>query len=486
MKAILLLFDSLNRRMLSPYGCDAVHTPNFQRLAQRAVTFENSYVGSLPCMPARRELHTGRYNFLHRSWGPIEPFDDSMPEILRNHGVYTHMISDHQHYWEDGGATYHHRYNTWEIVRGQEGDCWKASVRDPETPPHHGRIWRQDLVNQRHIHSIKDMPLHQVFDLGLDFLGENGDADNWFLHLEAFDPHEPFHADPSFQALYPHEYDGPLFEWPEYAKVTEPPEAVHHCRLRYAALLSQCDHYLGKILDIFDQRDLWKDTMLIVATDHGFLLGEHDCWAKCVHPFYNEVAHTPFFVHDPRHGDADGQRRSALVQTIDIAPTLLGFFGAPVPPDMQGRDLRQVITNDKPIRDGALFGMHGGHVNVTDGRYVYMRDFVPDNQPLYNYTQMPTHMRSLFSVAEMRTAVMSPPLSFTKGAPVMKIAALPEMRGDVAIKAGMGSKLYDLENDPEQLHPLKDAALEERMIALMRRLMEKNDAPPEQYLRLGL
>ena len=128
MKAILLLFDSLNRHCLEPYGCDWTHTPNFRRLAERSVRFDRCYAGSLPCMPARRELHTGRYNFLHRSWGPVEPYDDSMPELLKKNGVYTHLISDHQHYWEDGGATYHTRYSSWECVRGQEGDNWQPLV----------------------------------------------------------------------------------------------------------------------------------------------------------------------------------------------------------------------------------------------------------------------------------------------------------------------------------------------------------------------
>ncbi len=71
MKAIMIMFDSLNQHMLPPYGCEWVHAPNFERLAGRCATFDNSYVGSMPCMPARRDLHTGRYNFLHRSWGPL-------------------------------------------------------------------------------------------------------------------------------------------------------------------------------------------------------------------------------------------------------------------------------------------------------------------------------------------------------------------------------------------------------------------------------
>jgi arylsulfatase A-like enzyme len=100
MRAIMVMFDSLNRHMLSTYGCDWTITPNFKRLAEKTVTFDASYIGSFPCMPARRELHTGRYNFLHRSWGPIEPYDDSMPEILHENGIYSHLVSDHQHYWK--------------------------------------------------------------------------------------------------------------------------------------------------------------------------------------------------------------------------------------------------------------------------------------------------------------------------------------------------------------------------------------------------
>ena len=60
MKAIMVMYDSLNRHMLETYGCDWTITPNFSRLAQRSVQFENCYVGSMPCMPARRELQTGR------------------------------------------------------------------------------------------------------------------------------------------------------------------------------------------------------------------------------------------------------------------------------------------------------------------------------------------------------------------------------------------------------------------------------------------
>ena len=97
MKAIMVMYDSLRRDLLSVNG-GPIPTPNFERLAAHTAQFDCCYVGSLPCMPARRELHTGRYNFLHRDWGPIEPYDDSMPQILKENGIYTHLSTDHTTY----------------------------------------------------------------------------------------------------------------------------------------------------------------------------------------------------------------------------------------------------------------------------------------------------------------------------------------------------------------------------------------------------
>ena len=131
MRTVFVLFDSLNRTAMGCYGGTQLATPNFDRFARRALSFDNHYVGSLPCMPARRDMHTGRLNFMHRSWGPLEPFDNSMPEMLRLSGIHSHLISDHFHYFEDGGATYHSRFKTWEFVRGQENDPWIAMVEPP-------------------------------------------------------------------------------------------------------------------------------------------------------------------------------------------------------------------------------------------------------------------------------------------------------------------------------------------------------------------
>ncbi len=486
MKAIMVMFDSLNRRMLEPYGGNWVHTPNFSRLAQHAVTFDTSYVGSMPCMPARRELHTGRYNFLHRSWGPLEPFDDSIPEILREHGITTHLISDHYHYWEDGGCDYHTRYSSWEVSRGQEGDPWKADLRPTPLPeflhnPRATKWLRQDWVNRSYMAREEDQPQPKTFALGEQFLRTNHSQDNWFLTIETFDPHEPYFSSQRFKDLYPHNYNGPVFDWPNYSRVTETPEQVQHMRYMSAALHSMCDHYLGRVLDLMDELALWDDTLLIVNTDHGFLLGEHDWWAKCVQPFYDEVAHTPFFIWDPRNRKT-GERRSSLVQTIDIAPTLLQFFGLPIPSAVQGRSLSPTIERDEAIHEAGLFGQHGQHVNVTDGRYVYMRAPVrPDNSPLYEYTLMPTHMRHIFDVRELQDIQLQEPFGFTKGCRTMKIAGRASSESHA-----FGTLLFDMLEDPHQEHPLQNPAVEATMIDHLTRLMRQTEAPGEQYERLGL
>jgi len=483
----MVMFDSLNRHMLPPYGCDWVHAPNFKRLAEKTVTFDNCYAGSLPCMPARRELHTGRYNFLHRSWGPIEPFDESMPKLLKRNGIYTHLASDHYHYWEDGGCTYHTRYSSWEIARGQEGDPWKGEVKDPDIPEHVPSMregtnpWRQDWVNRKYMSSEEDHPQAKTFHQGMEFIRTNSREDNWFLHIETFDPHEPYFSYQTYRDLYPHDYQGPHFDWPNYDRVTESPEQVQHCRYMNAALTSMCDAYLGKILESMDAYDLWKDTLLIVNTDHGFLLGERNWWAKMVQPLYNEVVHIPLFIWDPRSGKGN-ERRSSLVQTIDLAPTLLEYFNIPIPATMEGHPLKDTIDRNTPVREAGLFGCHGGHVNVTDGRYIYMRGPVKEeNTPLFEYTLMPTHMARMFGAYELQDIALRDPFSFTKRCRTMKIETTSLYNAHK-----FGNLLFDLQEDPKQEHPLTHPDLERYMIEKLVDLMKKNDAPEDQYERLGL
>ncbi|PRY19957.1 arylsulfatase A-like enzyme [Aliiruegeria haliotis] len=503
MRTVFFLMDSLSRHSLGAYGFQSVRTPNFDRLARRSVTFDTHYVGSMPCIPARRDMHTGRLNFLHRSWGPLEPFDDSYAEILRSSGTYTHLVTDHYHYWEDGGVCYHQRFNSYEFVRGQEKDGWVPMVEIPKEDwrAQYSRIQFDEFrngnsklinySNRTRIQEEPDYPLVRVLDGAIDFLNRNRMADNWFLQVECYDPHEPFTAPERFRKDYPTGYDGPILDCPRYDRLSdEAPEEVAEMRANYAALIAMCDENLGRLLDYFDEHDLWKDTALIVTSDHGFLIGEHDWFGKNRMPFYEEISHIPLFLHHPDFADQAGTRRSALTQTMDVMPTILDTFGQPVPADVQGASLLNVLREDVPGREACLFGMFGAALNITDGRYTYFRypNSIPE-QELFEYTLMPTHLRSRFAVREFDGAELAGPFAFSKG---VRLLRLPSNMGaaDGLLKGATiedcHTVLYDLQSDPGQTMPVDDPEVEARLLRSMVRLMADHDAPAEAYRRFDL
>ena len=146
----------------------------------------------LHAVAQHRDLHTGRLNFMHRSWGPLEPFDNSFPEMMRDAGIHTHLVTDHMHYFEDGGSTYHGRFRTWDFIRGQEYDPWKAMVEPPlkrlreKFSPRHYDFdegWKrlQHAVNCEFMQEEEDFCLPRCFASGFEFLDLNKDADDWFL-----------------------------------------------------------------------------------------------------------------------------------------------------------------------------------------------------------------------------------------------------------------------------------------------------------------
>lgn len=504
MRTVLVMFDSLSRRSLGCYG-GTVLTPNIDRFAERSVVFDHHYVGSLPCMPARRDLHTGRLNFLHRSWGPLEPFDASFPQILAERGVHTHLQTDHYHYLEDGGATYHNRYSTWDCVRGQEWDPYYPLAEPPieefkaryhpvqfdgRTKAMGGSGRLQSMINRRFMSNEEDFSLVQCVTKAVQFLDLNRQSDNWLLHLECFDPHEPFAAPIKYRSLYPRDYTGPVLDWPPYRPVQESADEIAEIRANYAALVSMCDTYFGKLLDYFDANRLWDDTALILTTDHGYMLGEHDWWAKNRMPFYQEVAHIPLLVHHPDFIKHWGERRNGLTQTPDLMPTLLDIHGIEKPTMVTGQSLLSLLTADRSQRSAIIYGMFGGATNVLDGRYTYFR-YPRDvkTQNLWEYTLMPTHTTGFFAPSEFEDAELVRSFAFLRGYPVLKLPARMDARRIPIPSGGFADAetvLYDLRTDPEQRTPLRDARIEGLLVSEMLELMRASEAPPEAFARLDL
>jgi arylsulfatase A-like enzyme len=529
LKVVFVLFDSLNRHALSCYGRTAggdaaaaervdtgagvaarslakvtARTPNFQRLADRAAVFDRHFVGSLPCMPARRDIQTGRLNFLHRGWGPLEPFDRSIAQLLGEQGIYTHLITDHYHYFEDGGAGFHGRYASWEFIRGQEKDKWRPRLR-PDTERFAARFHERQhdfsmdmngklpyYVNREYLEQTGLFPLTQCFDSADAFLADHHADDNWFLHLECFDPHEPFFAPERFLAPDTAALGGKIFDWPSYGKSDLSSELLAQLRGNYEALVGACDEQLGRLLDRFDRHDLWADTWLILSTDHGLLLGEKEFLGKNRPPFFNEVAHIPLLIAAPHPRPCRPRRVGTLTQTIDLMPTLLDIFQSPRPAETQGQSLLPLLTMDDPARSerGCIYGQFGAAINFTDGRHTYFRYPVPAlASSLNQYTLMPMHMRSYFEAAEFSEAQVVGSLPFSQGYPVWRLPIRMDAKANMTRRYPLldaRTVIYDIESDPEQRSPLEDTALESELTRKLMALLRLNDAPTELYARYGL
>lgn len=504
MRVITILFDSLNRRFLPCYQNSPVSLPNFERFAEKSQIFCNHWSGSLPCIPARRDLFTGRMDFLERPWGPLEPFDHTFLHDLKEQHIYTHMITDHYHYFESSGEHYCQQFNSWEFIRGQEFDAWAGGVEpkitqyptkvdyekqnENELPRRYGVFSSQYEKNKRKFIS-DEFPSQKVLETASDWVTENHQKDQWFLMVEVFDPHEPFDCPDEFKKRADALNPSVKFDWSSYNQTDEPPEAVENLKRNYLASLLFMDHCLGKFLDTLDEYDMWKDTMIILTTDHGHLLGEHNFTGKNVMPVYNELAHIPLLIHNP--GQTRSVEREVLTQTMDLCPTILKSFSVQYDEaKMHGKAIPSHCKEDSLylLHDYALYGSFGGSVNITDGKYTYMRvHHTPNNQPLYMYTAVPSSYcceckgdQEDFSQIEAGRY-----LKHTNH-PVFKVPVYRSWLNNRYLVFNTEDKLYNLEADYEQENNLIGDEREEKYIAMLYNAMKELDAPEEQFVRLGL
>ena len=485
MNILLIISDTMRRDHLGCYGNDWIHTPNLHKLASQSFIFDKAYAGNFPTLPNRYDVMTGRFGFIEYDWSPLPHRATVISQVMGAAGYLTHFCVDTPHICQAGGF-FDRGFASWQWIRGQENDRYRATPAQVAMPcdPRKLRSGRETMTqylrNVAERRTEEDYFPAQTFSAAARWIEENRSA-NWFVYADTFDPHEPFDPPRHYLDLYDPGYEGEQVMYPRYARADYlTKRELKHMRALYAGEVTLVDTWVGYLLRRVEELGLLDETMIIFTTDHGFLLGEHGWCGKMAMPFYNEVARTPLFLWDPR-SRAKGARRKALVQTIDLSATLLEFFGAPIPPDMQGKPLREAIAEDKPVREAALFGQFRKHVNCVDGRYVYMRGPAnPENSPIAEYTMMPTHMRQRFAPQELAGIDLAGPFAFTKGCKVMRIPLAP------AKADGLENLLFDLETDPAQEKPIQDPAIEARMIDHMRRLLKETDATPEQFERLGL
>jgi arylsulfatase A-like enzyme len=143
MNLVYITLDSLNRHFLPAYGNDWVQTPNLDRLAERGVVFDRHYAGSVPCMPARREMWTGSEELWWRWWGPVEPWDRTLAYEMGRAGVTSQLVTDHYHFFEWGAHSYEYDFDGYHAVRGHEHDNLRTK------PVAEAPAWARVMLDRR-------------------------------------------------------------------------------------------------------------------------------------------------------------------------------------------------------------------------------------------------------------------------------------------------------------------------------------------------
>jgi len=498
--AIVVLLDSLNRHLLGCYGGREFDTPNIDRFASRAARFENHFVGSLPCMPARHDILVGALDFLWRPWGSIELWEQPVTVPLRQAGVTTMLISDHPHLFETGGENYHAEFRAWDYVRGHENDPWKTRpdpswIGAPALPADsgHGQYYNQ---SRTYFREEADFPGPKTMQAAADWLTANADDGGPFLlFVDEFDPHEPFDTPKPWANMYDPDWKDELLIWPPYSvktveRGTLTEAQARHVRANYGSKLSMIDHWFGRLLAVVDEKNLWDSTMIIVCTDHGHYLGERDIFGKPGVPLYEPMAHTPLLIHHPERTVTELR---ALTTNVDINATLYDFFGVEPAHRTHGTSLLPLVTGEATqVRDWLVAGIYGRWVHVLDGRHKYARSPVrDDNLPLSmwsnRWSTMPVH-----ALPELKLPLPDrrARLDFMPGSdvPVIRQHFQP---GDMLPYWCAGQRanrhcLYDLERDPGETENLLGTAEETRMTDLLRAALEALDAPRDQFERLGI
>jgi arylsulfatase A-like enzyme len=368
------------------YGDPVVKTPNLDRLAARGVVFRRAYCQQAVCSPSRTSLLTGRRPDTTRVYDLDTHFRTTIPDVvtLPQHfkaaGHHTQGLSKIYHgglddppswtvphwtprapgYGPEGQALVR-RLTTTAKTRGVDVQNWRKAPRgwpteDPDVADEELADGQTAAKAIEVLREIKDRP----FFLAVGFLKPHlpfvAPKKYWDLYRPedvrlAANPYPPAGA-PKFAGSDSGElrqYQG----MPKQGPLSE--EQARRLVHGYYAATSFMDAQVGKVLDELDRLDLADRTIVLAWGDHGWKLGEHGMW--CKHTNYENDANAPLIVAAPGR-KAVGAKSDALVEFVDIYPTLAELCGLPTPEGLEGTSFAPLLDDpDRPWKTAA-FGQY--------------------------------------------------------------------------------------------------------------------------------
>ena len=397
MNFIFINSDTLRRDHLGCYGNRWISTPHIDAFAARGLRFLNAYAASFPTVPNRRDVLTGRFTASYTGWAPLGANEVVLPEVLRKSGYVSMMVCDTPHILAEG-YNYDRGFDGWEWIRGQESDRWRTSPAAPGHPCDPAKLRHPAMLAARHRRNTAwwryeaDCFVARTMSTACTWLEENYRQDRFFLYVDTFDPHEPWDPPDWYVRMYDPGYDGQVVDYPCYANANFMSGAeLKHARALYAGEVTLVDRWIGRVLEKIADLGLMENTVVMLTTDHGFLHGEHEIMGKGLIdergftniPLYEEISHIPLVVHCP---GAKAGTRAAVVQPMDIMPTILDLAGAQMPPTVHGKSFAGVLQGEGDRhREFAVtspyLGVASGAATVTRGKWSAIIWCTPQAQP---------------------------------------------------------------------------------------------------------
>lgn len=406
---LFVAIDDLNDYISPLDNQPGVRTPNFQRLAQRSVTFANAHCAAPACHPSRVAVMTGvhpsRSGIYRNLFGAHGPRWRHESPILENAVVLSQHFRDHGYRAVGGGKIFHtlqwtpgdsqNDPDAWDAYRGDPLDPISSDWPRPQlTPDSEAGLGPGRPLGARQLFGATPLQVpdeqtgdHQVVDWAIEQMNQPAEQP-LFLAVGLFRPHIPwevpqrwFNRHPIEQIALPQHRAGDLDDahshgregW--HAWVTENDQWTRFVQ-GYLASVSYVDHQLGRLLDALDASPLAGDTIVVVWSDHGFHLGEKQNWEKFA--LWDQTTRVPLFIHAPGVSD-DGAATRTPATLTDLYPTLCELAGLPVPAQCDGHSLAtQVRDPEAPRRQPALTSYHFGGESapshaVADARYRLIR-----------------------------------------------------------------------------------------------------------------
>lgn len=419
---ILLVSDTFRRDNLECYGSKWVECPNLNRFAQDSIIFEDFYPEGMPTIVIRRTLWTGRRTlpfYYHRQFEPVQlpgwhslyNEDMTLSEVLLEAGYIPALIADLPHL-QRPGRNFHRGYRVYEWIRGQEIDYYGTSphklldVSDIVPPDYLAKFsslhefLSQYKANRERWQKEGESLVEIVAQTAIRWLKENHDQRPFFLHVEAFDPHEPWDPPARFLEKYMPNAQGPTWIEPPYANVNLPDDVKQRMRANYAGESACVDFWLGKVLDTIRELGLFDNSIVVFVSDHGTLLGEQNQFAKGPEKLRGQVTHIPLLVRTPGKQYA-GKRVSGFVQFPDLMPTLLSLVGLSPPSRVTGRNFWPLVTGEtRSLRDYVVQA-YGWIASARTPEWNYSQVWKPEayegtyHPQLYDLTKDPEELHDV-------------------------------------------------------------------------------------------